>query len=104
MQSIQYLQQPERVLMEVNRVLKPGGVCIVTFSNRMFYTKAIGAWRDASDYAHVQLVKSYFSSVPVSWLFTSAVLWSPSSFNLAVCHYYFLTGLHISRGYQEGCG
>ncbi|GIL54347.1 hypothetical protein Vafri_9917 [Volvox africanus] len=38
--SVQYLQQPERVFAEIYRVLKPGGVCIVTFSNRMFYTKA----------------------------------------------------------------
>jgi ubiquinone/menaquinone biosynthesis C-methylase UbiE len=27
------------------RVLKPGGVFIVSFSNRMFYDKAITAWR-----------------------------------------------------------
>lgn len=48
---------------EAARVLKPGGVCIMSFSNRMFYDKAIAAWRDASDYAHVCLVKSYFQAV-----------------------------------------
>lgn len=37
--SVQYLQQPERVFGEVLRVLKPGGVFIVSFSNRMFFTK-----------------------------------------------------------------
>ncbi len=37
--ALQYLQQPERVFAEVFRVLKPGGVCIVTFSNRLFYDK-----------------------------------------------------------------
>lgn len=42
--SMQYMQQPERVLAEVYRVLKPGGVCIVTFSNRLFYTKVGGRW------------------------------------------------------------
>lgn len=28
-------------------MLKPGGVCIMTFSNRMFYQKAVAAWREA---------------------------------------------------------
>jgi ubiquinone/menaquinone biosynthesis C-methylase UbiE len=37
--SVQYLQQPEKVFAEVCRVLKPGGVAIFTFSNRMFYEK-----------------------------------------------------------------
>lgn len=61
--SVQYWQQPERVLAEVYRVLKPGGLCIITFSNRLFYNKAISAWRDASGYARCQLVKQYFQAV-----------------------------------------
>ncbi|EFJ42486.1 hypothetical protein VOLCADRAFT_66880, partial [Volvox carteri f. nagariensis] len=61
--SVQYLQQPERVFAEIYRVLKPGGVCIITFSNRMFYSKAIAAWRDASGYARCQLVRQYFQAV-----------------------------------------
>lgn len=40
--SVQYMQQPERVFAEVYRVLKPGGVFILTFSNRMFYDKVRG--------------------------------------------------------------
>lgn len=61
--SVQYMQQPERVFAEIYRVLKPGGVVIVTFSNRLFYNKAIAAWRDASGYARCQLVRSYFQAV-----------------------------------------
>ncbi|GFH06284.1 methyltransf_11 domain-containing protein [Haematococcus lacustris] len=54
--SVQYLQQPEEVFSEVHRVLKPGGVCIVTFSNRMFPHKAISAWTQAdSGYARCQV-------------------------------------------------
>lgn len=37
--SIQYLQYPDKVFKELYRVLKPGGVCIITFSNRMFFQK-----------------------------------------------------------------
>ena len=61
--SVQYLQRPEEVFAEIFRVLKPGGVCIITFSNRLFYSKAVQAWRDASGYSRTQLVKQYFSSV-----------------------------------------
>ena len=32
--------QPEKVFAEIYRVLKPGGSCIMTFSNRLFYDKA----------------------------------------------------------------
>lgn len=62
--SVQYLQQPERVFAEVYRVLSPGGVCIISFSNRMFYSKAIKAWRDTSPYGRTSLVKQYFQCIP----------------------------------------
>lgn len=62
--SVQYLQYPEGVFSEIHRVLKPGGVAIVSFSNRMFYQKAIQAWRDGSERDRVLLVKRYFQAVP----------------------------------------
>jgi len=62
--SVQYLQQPEVVFAEIARILKPGGVAIVSFSNRMFYQKAIQAWRDTSELGRVALVQCYFASVP----------------------------------------
>jgi SAM-dependent methyltransferase len=61
--SVQYLQQPERVFAEIYRVLRPGGVCIITFSNRMFYDKAITAWRDGTGFSRCNLVKQYFQCV-----------------------------------------
>ncbi len=62
--SVQYLQYPEAIFSEIHRLLKPGGVAIVSFSNRMFYHKAIQAWRDGSEADRVALVKRYFQSVP----------------------------------------
>ena len=62
--SVQYLQYPEAVFAEIYRILKPGGVAIFSFSNRMFYDKAIQAWREGSETSRVELVKSYFQSVP----------------------------------------
>ena len=61
--SIQYLQYPEAVLSEIHRILKPNGVVIISFSNRMFYQKAIAAWRDGTDTDRVNLVRQYFQSV-----------------------------------------
>ncbi|KAH1038671.1 hypothetical protein J1N35_040414 [Gossypium stocksii] len=61
--SVQYLQQPEKAFAEVFRVLRPGGVFIVSFSNRLFYEKAINAWRDGTAYSRVQLVLQYFQCI-----------------------------------------
>ncbi|WP_013323500.1 class I SAM-dependent methyltransferase [Gloeothece verrucosa] len=61
--SVQYLQYPEAVFSEIYRILKPGGLAIISFSNRMFYQKAIAAWRDGTESSRVQLVKSYFQAV-----------------------------------------
>ncbi len=62
--SVQYLQYPEAVFAEICRILKPGGKVIVSFSNRMFYQKAIAAWRDNSETGRVELAKGYIKSVP----------------------------------------
>jgi SAM-dependent methyltransferase len=62
--SVQYLQYPEAVFSEIHRILKPGGIAIVSFSNRMFFQKAIQAWRDGSEASRVELVKRYFRAVP----------------------------------------
>ncbi len=62
--SVQYLEYPEAIFSEIHRILKPNGIVIVSFSNRMFYQKAIAAWREGTDLSHVQLVKSYFQSIP----------------------------------------
>ncbi|MDJ0723969.1 MAG: class I SAM-dependent methyltransferase [Prochloraceae cyanobacterium] len=61
--SVQYLEYPEAVFAEIHRILKPGGVAIFSFSNRMFYQKAIAVWRDSSEMGRVKLVKGYFGSV-----------------------------------------
>lgn len=61
--SVQYLQYPEAIFSEIHRILKPGGIAIFSFSNRMFYQKAIAAWRDRSETDRVELVCQYFNSV-----------------------------------------
>ena len=47
--SAQYLTQPVEIFGQIARILRPGGVFIVSFSNRMFPTKAVRIWRESSD-------------------------------------------------------
>lgn len=58
--SVQYLTRPVEVFREIGRVLRPGGLCAVSFSNRLFPTKAIAAWRAMDDMGHARLVGYYF--------------------------------------------
>ena len=60
--SAQYLTRPVETVQQVNRVLRTGGVFIVTFSNRMFPTKAVRAWRESTDQGRMELVTSYMES------------------------------------------
>ncbi|MDS0281024.1 methyltransferase domain-containing protein [Haloarcula onubensis] len=57
--SVQYLQYPEAVFAEFARVLAPDGVLVVSFTNRMFPTKAVRAWRAASMDERADLVERY---------------------------------------------
>ncbi|WP_247008908.1 class I SAM-dependent methyltransferase [Halorientalis litorea] len=60
--SVQYLQYPKAVFEEIRRVLRPDGVAVVSFSNRMFVQKAIRAWRERSITERADLVRSYFDA------------------------------------------
>ena len=60
--SAQYLTKPVETFQEVNRILRPGGVFIVSFSNRMFATKAVLIWRNSTDRGRVDLVGTYMEA------------------------------------------
>jgi hypothetical protein len=58
--SIDYLVKPLDIMKEVHRVLKPGGLAIMSFSNRCFPTKAVAVWTSTGDLDHIYIVGSYF--------------------------------------------
>ncbi|MBR45360.1 MAG: methyltransferase type 11 [Rhodospirillaceae bacterium] len=57
--SVQYLTQPVEVFADVARVLKPGALLAISFSNRMFPTKAVAIWRGLGDADHARLLEIY---------------------------------------------
>ena len=60
--SVQYLTRPIELFGEVGRVLRVGAPFVVSFSTRMFPSKAVLAWRASDDAAHHRLVTSYFEA------------------------------------------
>ena len=57
--GVQYLEEPEAVFAEVARVLRPGGVVIVSFTNRFFYQKALQGWINRGMNERGRLVRDY---------------------------------------------
>jgi ubiquinone/menaquinone biosynthesis C-methylase UbiE len=58
--SVDYLTRPVEVFREVARVLRPAGLFVCTFSNRLFPTKAIRGWLMSDDETHLRIVAEYF--------------------------------------------
>lgn len=58
--SVDYMTKPIKVFAEVGRILKPGGLFLVIFSNRMFPQKAVKIWNEASEEERVIFVEEFF--------------------------------------------
>jgi SAM-dependent methyltransferase len=59
--SVDYLTRPLEVFREVSRVLKPDGLFVVVFSNRMFPPKAVNVWKASTERQRVELVRRFFT-------------------------------------------
>lgn len=57
--SVEYLIQPFAVFSEISRILKPGGIVVMTFSNRWFPPKAIRIWKELHEFERMGLVLEY---------------------------------------------
>jgi len=58
--SVDYLTKPREIFQEMHRVLRPDGICLMSFSNRCFPTKAINMWLQQDDIGRMTIVASYF--------------------------------------------
>ena len=58
--SIDYLIHPLEIMAEIHRVLKPGGLAVISQSNRYYPTKAVNVWHSTGDLGHLQLIGAYF--------------------------------------------
>jgi SAM-dependent methyltransferase len=58
--SVEYLTRPREVFTDVARVLAPGGIFIVTFSDRWFPTKAIRIWKELHPFERMGMVLELF--------------------------------------------
>lgn len=64
--GMQYMTSPRDVIREWHRVLKPGGIAIVSFSNRYFEQKATAIWKRsmAEEVALSNFVETCFRFAP----------------------------------------
>ena len=57
--SIEYLLQPVKVLREVGRILVPGGLFLISFSNRWFPPKVIRTWTKLQEFERTGMVMQW---------------------------------------------
>jgi len=74
--SVDYLTQPIEVFRSVRRVVVVGAPLVITFSNRLFATKAIHGWLATDDEGHVDIVAEYFRRAG-GWSEPQAMLATP---------------------------
>jgi len=71
--SIEYLVRPEAVLREAARVLRPGGTCLVSFSERWFPPKAVDPWPTLHPFARVAWVLRHLQRAGCTDLHTESL-------------------------------
>ena len=58
--SVEYLCSPYEIFAELARIIRPGGLLIITISERWFPGKAIKSWEDLHPFERQGLVIQYF--------------------------------------------
>jgi SAM-dependent methyltransferase len=71
--SIEYLVRPEAVLREVRRTLKPGGTCMISFSERWFPPKAVLPWPTLPPFSRIAWVLRHLQRAGFSGLHTESL-------------------------------
>ncbi len=58
----QYLQYPEKVTLELSRIIKSDSLLIISFTNRAFWTKSPNVWTYSTEEKRIEYVKSVLIS------------------------------------------
>ena len=58
----QYLQYPEKVSLELSRILKSDSLLLISFTNRAFWTKSPNIWTYSSEDKRIDYVKNILST------------------------------------------
>ncbi len=58
----QYLQYPEKVALELSRIIKTDSLLIISFTNRAFWTKAPNIWTYSSEDRRIEYVTGVLMS------------------------------------------
>ncbi len=58
--SVEYMTKPFEIFAEIARILKPGGMFVLTFSNRRFPPKVVKIWEELHEFERMGLVMEYF--------------------------------------------
>ena len=58
----QYLQYPEKVSLELSRIIKSNSFLIISFTNRAFWTKAPNIWTNSTEENRLEYVKSVLTA------------------------------------------
>lgn len=85
--SVEYLTRPFDMFREVNRVLKPSGIFVITFSNRWFPPKVVRIWEEINEFERIGLVIEYFLQ---STLYTNLETYSMRGFPRPADDKYYL--------------
>ena len=58
----QYLQYPEKISLELSRIIKSDSLLIISFTNRAFWSKAPYIWTYSSENERIEYVKSVLTA------------------------------------------
>ncbi len=58
--SVEYLVEPIEVFRDVGRVLRPGGLVLVVFSDRWYPPKVVRVWEEAKEEERIELVSEMY--------------------------------------------
>tara|TARA_Y100001968_G_scaffold171110_1_gene156519 strand:+ start:568 stop:1233 length:666 start_codon:yes stop_codon:yes gene_type:complete len=58
----QYLQYPEKVSLELSRIIKEDSLLIISFTNRAFWTKSPNIWTNSSEEERIEYLNNILSN------------------------------------------